>query len=124
MLRWALRLQEFEYEVVHRPGKLNPLYDGLKSTEPYGEEAVESLYAVGTRASAKARTTGEAKKPRISKKRPPETALPDQNSTKLSKQIHKTADNTIAEAEESRKAVEKQAKQDHKNQESLKEARR
>jgi hypothetical protein len=71
---------------------------------------------VGTRASAKARTTGEAKKPRISKKRPPETALPDQTSTKLSKYSHKTADNKIADTEESLIAVEKQAKRDHKNQ--------
>jgi len=56
VLRWALRLQEFDYVVVHRPGKLNPLCDGmsrdpLPSTETYGEEPIESLYAVHTRAS-------------------------------------------------------------------------
>ena len=50
----TIRLQEFEYEVVHRPGKLNPLCDGLSrdplpSTEPYGENEVEPLYPISTR---------------------------------------------------------------------------
>ena len=54
----SLRLQKFEYEVVHRPGKLNPLCDGLSrdplpSTEPYGEREIEALCPINTRLTAK-----------------------------------------------------------------------
>ena len=56
-----------------RPGKLNPLCDGLsrdplKSTEPYGEETIESLYMVGTRANAQVRTPRKAITPKAAKK--------------------------------------------------------
>ena len=49
IMRWVMRLQEFTFEVKHRPGKLNGNADGpsrtpLDSTSPYGEDPVEPLY--------------------------------------------------------------------------------
>ena len=40
--KWALAVQEFDFDIVYRPGKLNGAPDGLsriplKSTSPYGE---------------------------------------------------------------------------------------
>ena len=47
--RWVLRLQEFEFDVKHRPGKLAVVADQLsreplQDTAPYKEDAIESLY--------------------------------------------------------------------------------
>ena len=47
--RWVLRLQEFEFDVKHRPGKLAVVADHLsreplQDTAPYKEDAIESLY--------------------------------------------------------------------------------
>ena len=47
--RWILRLQEFDFEIQHRPGRLSNDCDGmtrqpLQSAAPYGEDPAEPLY--------------------------------------------------------------------------------
>ena len=47
--RWMLRLQEFDFDIQHRPGRLSSDCDGmtrqpLQSTNPYGESPAEPLY--------------------------------------------------------------------------------
>jgi transposase InsO family protein len=47
--RWVMRLQELDFDVVHRAGTANGNADGLsrnplESTQSYGEEGVEPLY--------------------------------------------------------------------------------
>ena len=51
IMRWVIFLQEFTFEVKHRPGKLNGNADGpsrtpLDSTNPYGEDPAEPLYDI------------------------------------------------------------------------------
>ena len=49
VMRWVMRLQEFDFTVVYRPGRLagnvDPLTRGNTSkVSPYGEEPIEELY--------------------------------------------------------------------------------
>ena len=49
VMRWIMRLQELDFDIVHRSGKSNANADGLsrnplESTRPYGEAAIEPLY--------------------------------------------------------------------------------
>src|SRR5438876_53798 len=49
IMRWVMRLQEFDLDIQHRKGTSNANVDGLTrdstaSTAPYGEEPIETLY--------------------------------------------------------------------------------
>ena len=49
VMRWIMRLQEFELEIQHRKGKHSTDVDGLtresaQSTRPYDESVIEELY--------------------------------------------------------------------------------
>ena len=49
-MRWTLRMSSYNYEIVHHPGKLNKVADGLSrcpliSTCPYGQDPIESPYS-------------------------------------------------------------------------------
>ena len=48
-MRWALRLQPYDYKVIHRPGKDNGKADGLsrQAWEPDKEEAVDTDFRLG-----------------------------------------------------------------------------
>ena len=53
VMRWVMRLQEFDLDIQHRTGQKSGNVDGLtrqcpQSTQPYGEEKVEEMEQVGT----------------------------------------------------------------------------
>ena len=71
--KWLLRLQEFDYTVVHRPGKKSANADGmtrqpLQGTNPFGEEPFEVLSMcstcnVLTRTARRQQIEGEGEEP-------------------------------------------------------------
>jgi len=57
VMRWIMRLQEFDLDIQHRKGTKSGNVDGLtrdsaQSVNPYDEEPVEDLYADGLQAEA------------------------------------------------------------------------
>ena len=124
VLQWALRLQKFKYEVIHRPGKLNSRCDGLSrdplnSTKPYGEEGIEPLYTVGTRATARIKskpkrtsTTKRTQEEKADKPRTTKIHKRKRDGRSAEKSSAKKATNTPNLVEEQRNKAARTAKTD------------